>query len=358
MDIVTSIIFAIAFILPSLLAHAVNPDSPVLGKRIALYIIWALYIFFIACLIPAATSTFGTIAVTGCMVSAILILFKPIRQLLSPILTVINKIATLSFLKQLGPETLSAKYAHRPVQSFQESLMLKQVLLPASLPHVNALVLSFLVLAMVFVDLHPDQLTSPMLGTPPKPRQIDIAFFFSSITTLIVVAFGVGLPIKRKWREVLFRVGLVKPGLKEFGIGAAMCIVTFFYDYLWSLFTHASQQHGSFSSVMNQFNSTTYMGNGGFSSAIGIASAVGLSAGFEEEICIRGALQPVIGIVPSAFMHAALHMQFAHAPMFIIQIFVWSALMGVLKYYTNTTTTLIAHTLFNFISCFLIAFNP
>lgn len=224
----------------------------------------------------------------------------------------------------------------------------------------NGLLLYIMVLLITCLQIKPEQLFNPSLGdSMPMPRSIDFAFFSSFITTLIVVAVGVGIFITRKPKEVLYRLGLVKPGWKEFAYGAAACVLTFLYDYACSLFTHDPAQAEAFSSVMGGYNQGTYGGgSGGLAGAVGLASVIGLSAGIEEEICMRGALQPVLGIIPSAFFHAALHLQFSQAPLFILQIFVWSALMGILKHYTNTTTTLIAHTLFNFISCFLIAFNP
>ena len=77
-----------------------------------------------------------------------------------------------------------------------------------------------------------------------------------------------------------------------------------------------------------------------------------------EETLIRGALQPVLGIIPAALLHGVLHGQFAHAPLFILQVAGWSIVMGVIKKYTNTTTTIIGHAGFNLVTVFLFSFNP
>jgi len=89
-----------------------------------------------------------------------------------------------------------------------------------------------------------------------------------------------------------------------------------------------------------------------------LALATALCAGIGEETLIRGALQPVFGIVPAAIMHGILHGQFAHAPIFMAQVAGWSVLMGLVKRYTNTSTTIIGHAGYNFCTTFLFAFNP
>jgi len=53
-----------------------------------------------------------------------------------------------------------------------------------------------------------------------------------------------------------------------------------------------------------------------------------------------------------------LHAQFANAPMLILQVSLWSCCMGIVKRFTNTTTTIIGHAGFNFVTTFLFAFNP
>jgi hypothetical protein len=133
--------------------------------------------------------------------------------------------------------------------------------------------------------------------------------------------------------------------------------MTFAYDWLWSYYTHGQEGLG-YADKLSHYNEGTFVGGASAGAAAGVASATGICAGFGEEILIRGALQPVFGIIPAAFMHGVLHGQFAHAPLLIVQVFGWSALMGIIRRYTNTTTTIITHVGFNFVSTFIIAFNP
>src|SRR5262249_19733470 len=130
---------------------------------------------------------------------------------------------------------------------------------------------------------------------------------------------------------------------------------SFAYDYIWSLFTQQSGLGG----MLTGYNSGTFAtGSGALGGATMLALATGLCAGIGEETLVRGALQPVFGILPAALLHGLLHGQFTHAPIFIIQVAGWSALMGVIRRHTNTSTTIIGHVGYNFLLTFLFAFNP
>jgi membrane protease YdiL (CAAX protease family) len=124
---------------------------------------------------------------------------------------------------------------------------------------------------------------------------------------------------------------------------------------LWSMYTGTPQ--AGLGSKLSTYNAGTFQAGGAGSAAI-LALATGICAGIGEETLIRGALQPVFGIFPAAFLHGALHGQFQHAPLLILQVAGWSTMMGIVRKYTNTTTTIITHATFNFLTTFLFAFNP
>ena len=110
---------------------------------------------------------------------------------------------------------------------------------------------------------------------------------------------------------------------------------------------------------ISSYNSGTFAVDGtDFTGSLILALATALCAGIGEETLIRGALQPVVGILPAALLHGILHAQFANAPILILQIAAWSCVMGIVRRCTNTTTTIIGHVGFNFVSVFLFAFNP
>lgn len=355
--IVGTLLFISLFAVPSIVAHAGNGETDRSAWRKLLYLIYSIYLSGYAllgyyCLVKSPES-FWFIFVTFCFSILILLsLLPPFQKLLSGVLTWLNALASLNFIFARN-KTLTGQE-----KTFQDAVMAKRLFFPDSLAHVNGWILYLFALGLSMQKMKLSGFINPTLGTAPELRHVDLELAGDFLSALIVVLIGVGLFVSRKPREILFRLSLVKPGKKEFALGILLCILTFAYDYVWSLFTHAPQQAGAYAGVMRAFNEGTYLGGGDVGSALLMSIAIGMVAGIEEEITNRGALQPVLGILPAAFLHAALHTQFDAAPLFILQIFGWSALMGTVKYYTNTTTTIIAHTLFNFISCFLIGFNP
>lgn len=157
----------------------------------------------------------------------------------------------------------------------------------------------------------------------------------------------------RPFKEVLKRLQLVKPTKRQVAIGIGLIFMSFLYDYLWSL-----GAQGPLPAMLSMYNAGSFSANGTFLPALILALATALCAGIGEETLVRGALQPVFGIVPAAVLHGVLHGQFVHAPIFVAQVAGWSILMGIAKRYTNTSTTIIGHAGFNFVTTFLFAFNP
>jgi membrane protease YdiL (CAAX protease family) len=70
-----------------------------------------------------------------------------------------------------------------------------------------------------------------------------------------------------------------------------------------------------------------------------------LSAGIGEEITIRGALQPRVGIVAAALLFAAMHVQYSWLG--IAFIFVFGAALGWIRSRTNTSASVLVHVLYD-----------
>lgn len=358
------IIFAI-FALPSILAHLFKRNPHLTFLRIILYALYVIYLY-VHCLagfgfaMKMNPDSLNGLLLLPADLLIFCVLFRPVRKLLSRMLTPLDALVSGDLLKARR-KSKAAEISggdQSVVKDGTQSIATRQILIPESIPHLNGLFLYLLILTLSLIVIDPSKFLNPALSHAPTLHSLDPAFAFSFGSTLIIILCGIGIFITRKPQEVLSRLALVKPGKKELAIGLAMTFFTFFYDYVWSLFTHAPQHHSAYLGVMSKFNTGTYLADGSWQSALIMALVIGICAGVEEEITIRGALQPVLGILPAAFLHAVMHLQFNAAPLFIAQIFVWSALMGILKHYTNTTTTIIAHGMFNFISCFLIGFNP
>lgn len=68
---------------------------------------------------------------------------------------------------------------------------------------------------------------------------------------------------------------------------------------------------------------------------------LGLSAGIGEEITVRGALQPRLGLVVSSLLFAALHVQYTWFGMATVALL--GLLLGIVRQRTNTTTAILVH---------------
>jgi membrane protease YdiL (CAAX protease family) len=75
------------------------------------------------------------------------------------------------------------------------------------------------------------------------------------------------------------------------------------------------------------------------------ALLLGVSAGFGEEIAIRGALQPRLGIGLCALLFASAHVQYSWFGMATIALL--GVLLGGIRAGTNTTTAIAVHALYD-----------
>lgn len=272
-------------------------------------------------------------------------LFKPVRKAISYGLTVPNQILN-------GQVFLGLIHRQKPAPL----LIADRIFVADSIPHMNALWVYVTVLGSLLANINPESMKVPSISLP-FPVPIDSLFSYNFLGLIILSACGVGIIVTRKPKEVLDRLGLVKPTGKQVLIGIVFIFITAFYDYLWSLYT-GTPSSGVGGKLANYNAGTFAAPGGGAGNAAFLALCTGVFAGCGEEILIRGALLPVFGAFPSGLLHGALHGQFGHAPILILQITGWSTMMGIVRYYTNTTTTIITHVGYNLIFTFLFAFNP
>ena len=281
---------------------------------------------------------------TGACTLTGLILLQLFRKSLSVTLTLLDVNVSL----RLPILCLFRKYS--PLQVFE----LERIFVPASLPHMAGAYIYITVLAYLLSAINLSEFKFPALPIP-LPVTLDQLFSYNGLGLVMLSFCGVGVFVTRSPREAMQRLAWLKPTVLQIGIGIALIFMTFLYDAAWASFTHSNKD---LASQLAMYNAGTFTAGGGFSASIILALATALCAGIGEETLIRGCLQPALGIFPAAFLHGILHGQFAHAPIFIVQVALWSTLMGVVRKYTNTTTTIIGHAGYNFVTTFLFAFNP
>jgi len=280
----------------------------------------------------------------GMSVISLIVLFYSGRRLISSFLGAIEQLVSGQLIVALLKK-----------ENWSKAAFGKNSLVPNSIPHMVGLWIYVTSIGFLLSSISPQGFKLPSIPIP-LPVSIGQLFTYNGIGLVLLAVCGIGIFITRKWKEALSRLGLVKPKWSYVGIGCLLMLVTFFWDYLWSLLTH--NLGGNLASKLSGYNEGSFQVGSAIGPSAWLALATALCAGIGEETLIRGALQPVLGILPSALLHGLLHGQFDRAPIFMIQITCWSVLMGICRRYTNTTTTIIGHAGFNFISTFLFAFNP
>ena len=284
----------------------------------------------------------------GMAVSTLLLLFFPFRRLLRWTLSGLNFVVC-------GQAFVPLRKKLESVRSFFAA---QAVFMPHSIPHMVALFIFVSTFFYLASTTDPGSFEFPALPLP-LPLPLAQLFSYNGLGLVLLSFCGVGVFVTRSPREAMSRLGWVKPTKIQIGLGLGLIVFSFLYDYLWSVLTHglAGQNLGA---KLSAYNAGTFSvaGNAQLAPSVVLALATALCAGIGEETLIRGALQPVFGILPAALLHGMLHGQFAHAPVFIVQVAVWSTVMGIVRRYTNTTTTIIGHAGFNFVTTFLFAYNP
>jgi hypothetical protein len=278
-------------------------------------------------------------------VATLLLLFLPFRKLLSVVLTAVNFLISGQLFIWMVKKT----------EKFVAIFETERVFIPTSVPHMVGLFIYISTLFNLLSSTEPGNFEFPSLPIP-IPLPLAQLFSYNGFGLVLLSFCGIGIFISRNPRQAIARLGWEKPTRYQVGIGLGLVVFSFLYDAAWSYFTHglSGQELGS---KLSAYNSGTFAG-GGFAPSMVLALATALCAGIGEETLVRGALQPVFGIFPAAFLHGMLHGQFAHAPVFILQVAIWSTVIGIVRRYTNTTTTIIGHAGFNFLTTFLFAFNP
>lgn len=283
-------------------------------------------------------------AISASMASLfVLLLFRHFRSLVSRVLTVVDGIASLRVIT--GPW----RHKMTPMQSIID----RQIFLADSMPHLNGIFCYICCFGVYLGNLN----LGPgfNIPLPGLPIQMDTLIKYNGLGLILVSAFGCGLFVGRRPIECFVqRLGWQKPTLRQVGIAMGLVAFSMAFDALWSMHSHTT---AGAASQISAYNAGTFAAPK-MEDAMLLAVATALCAGIGEETLIRGAFQPVLGIVPSAFLHGIMHAQFHHAPELVLQISVWSCCVGIVRRFTNTTTTIIAHATFNLIFVFLFAYNP
>jgi membrane protease YdiL (CAAX protease family) len=201
--------------------------------------------------------------------------------------------------------------------------------------HAFALVLTVLLLGTQVTSIAFTSLSA----TPQTPLTV-ADLIMQETPFLILAAFGVGIFIRRNAAQTVNRLGLVAPAWWHVVLALAAAGAFFAFGQAMDALSHAWTPD-----VARQVDTTTERLFGGLGSPVGIA-AIALLPGICEEILFRGALQPRIGLILTALLFASIHTQYGLS-LAALSVFVIALGLGLIRKFTNTTTSSICHITYN-----------
>ena len=158
---------------------------------------------------------------------------------------------------------------------------------------------------------------------------------------VILALASVGFLVRRDLRSTLDRLGITRLGTRDLLLIALGVPVLFGLNLAgeWG-------QHHWFPALADSDSRINHALAGALDKRAMIALA--LTAGIGEEITMRGALQPKLGLVLTSLFFAALHVQYSWYGMGLI--FALGMVLGVIRKRSNTTTAMIVHAIYDLLA--------
>ena len=180
----------------------------------------------------------------------------------------------------------------------------------------------------------------------PFDALLDIAT--NALIYVIIALLGVGWMMRRDKERILKRLGLRFPTIHDWlagvGIGISLYIVSLIGTMIWASLVPAE--------VITEQTSASQQLFQVFSGSLIYGVILALLTGISEEILFRGALQPIFGLITTSFFFTVIHIQYTLTPATLI-LFIITLGFGWARKYISTTTSIIAHAIYNFIPILL-----
>lgn len=160
---------------------------------------------------------------------------------------------------------------------------------------------------------------------------------------LVLALASVGFLVRRDARETFARLGLKAIGVREIGLvllgAAALFALNGATEWI---------QHAAFPALWahdKHVNDALVAGLGARQ-----AMLLGVTAGVGEELTMRGALQPRLGLVLTSALFASLHVQYSWFGMLVVMVI--GLALGLLRQRTGTTVCIAVHALYDMAAIF------
>ena len=202
---------------------------------------------------------------------------------------------------------------------------------------VHALALALAVL------LFGTQVTSILFTTLSASGQAPLSvgdLIVQEVPFVVLAAAGVGMFIRRDMTQVAARLGLVAPAWWQVVLAVAAAGAFFAFGVGMDTLSQAWTPD-----VARQVHSTTQSLYSGLGGPVGIAT-LALAPGICEEVLFRGALQPRLGLLVTALLFTCIHTQYGIS-LDALSVLVIALGLGLIRKFTNTTTSAICHVTYN-----------
>ncbi|HEX6350118.1 MAG TPA: CPBP family intramembrane glutamic endopeptidase [Candidatus Dormibacteraeota bacterium] len=208
---------------------------------------------------------------------------------------------------------------------------------PDNLVHRLALVLTVGLVALQAVT----QLTTDVLGAEAAGAPLTrLDLVVQEVPFLLAALVGVGLWTRRSPAGTVARLGLAVP--RPWQLVVALAAAGAFYAFGVGA---DALDHWLTPALAQRVNAANLRIFGGLSDPVGIAT-IALAAGICEEVFFRGALQPRLGLFWPAMVFASVHTQYGLS-LDALAVLVLALGLGLLRRFTNTTTTALCHVAYN-----------
>lgn len=188
-----------------------------------------------------------------------------------------------------------------------------------------------------------------ILADSPGPL-IDNGQLIASLVGLTLLSLGgVGFLVRRDLRATVDRLGLRVPTPAHLGIMLAGIVAL----YLLNVGIETVQR-AWFPGPWAHDQRINQMMAGGL--GLGGGLLLGISAGVGEELAMRGALQPRLGLVFTAVVFASLHVHYSWIGM--LAILLLGVVLGLIRERTSTTIAILVHTIYDILAVLTTSGGP
>jgi hypothetical protein len=238
-----------------------------------------------------------------------------------------------------GAAVLSVLTAIRPLANGMASAVFR------TLYQTHTLRLGARIVLMVLLFVIPGSAAVPslldILDENSRPL-LDNGQLVASLVGLTLLALGgVGFMVRRGFRATIERLGLRIPRPSHY----VVMLVGVVALYLLNVGVEAAQR-AWFPALWDHDQRVNQMMAGGL--GLGGGLLLGVSAGVGEELAMRGALQPRLGLVFTAVVFAALHVHYSWIG--IGTILLLGVVLGAIRERTSTTIAILVHTIYDILA--------